>query len=289
MNSRNLKAQEFEAHPLTSFNTSFISQFDISPLEDFWFKGADDTNVHGFLMKPPAFDPAKKYPVVLCIHGGPQGMFSDRFLTGGFIHTMLTAPGYVAVFINPRGSQGFGELFMNQVSRDYGNRSYIDLMKGMDYVIATYPFIDKDKQAAIGASFGGYMVDWIMGHTDRFKCLVSHAGLFNLTSFYGTTEEVWFPAWDMGNTPWDESELYDKWSPCKFVKNFKTPTLVTQGEIDFRVNLSESLQLFTALQRQKIPSRLVVFPDEGHVISKHQNIVRWWKEIQRWFKLHLSN
>jgi dipeptidyl aminopeptidase/acylaminoacyl peptidase len=175
------------------------------------------------------------------------------------------------------------------VSKNYGGRCFVDLMKGLDYAIEHYDFIDKTRQAAVGGSFGGYSVNWIMGHTNRFKCIVSHAGLYNLISFYGATEELWYPAWDMGETPWDEPEVYKKWSPHLHAKNFKTPTLVTHGELDYRVPFAESLQLFTALQRQGIPSRLVVFPDDGHVISIPQNNVRWWKEIQRWLKTYLKN
>ena len=216
-------------------------------------------------------------------------MWADRFMTTWFTFQLICSPGYVGVFIDPRGSSGYGSTFREQVSKDYGGRCFVDLMKGLDYAIEHYDFIDKTRQAAVGGSFGGYSVNWIMGHTNRFKCLVSHAGLYNLTSFYGATEELWYPAWDMGETPWDEPDIYKKWSPHLHAKKFKTPTLVTHGEEDYRVPFAESLQLFTALQRQGIPSRLVVFPDDGHVISIPQNNVRWWKEIHRWLKMYLKN
>jgi dipeptidyl aminopeptidase/acylaminoacyl peptidase len=277
-----------EAKQLTSMNETILTELDLPKLDEFWFAGANNTKVHGFLQLPPGFDPTKKYPVILTIHGGPQGMWADRFMTTWFTFQLICSPGYVGVFINPRGSSGYGSKFREEVSRDYGGKCYTDLMKGIDYVIANYDFVDEDKQAAIGGSFGGYSVNWIMGHTDRFDCIVSHAGLFNLISFYGATEELWYPAWDMGSTPWDEPGLYNKWSPHNYVKNFKTPTLVTHGELDYRVPFAESLQLFTALQKKEIPSRLLVFHDEDHVIEGLQNNIRWWKEIHRWFELYLK-
>ncbi len=283
-----MSAKGGDARQLTFVNKTLTAELDLSKLEDFWFEGAEGTKVHGFIQRPPDFDPDKKYPVILTIHGGPQGMWADRFMTTWFNFQLVSARGYVGVFINPRGSEGYGSRFREQVSRDYGGRVYEDLMRGLDYAIENYDFIDAEKQAAIGGSFGGYSVNWIMGQTDRFDCIVSHAGLYNLISFYGATEELWFPAWDMGETPWDEPELYEKWSPHNYARNFSTPTLVTHGDLDFRVPFAESLQLFTALQRQGIPSRLVVFHDEGHVISGLQNNVRWWIEMQRWFGRYLK-
>lgn len=277
-----------EATQLTFTNAELLKELDLPRLEEFWFEGADRTRVHGFIQKPPGFDPGKKYPVVLTIHGGPQNMWADRFMTTWFTFQLVCSPGYVGVFIDPRGSTGYGSSFREQISRDYGGRCFQDLMKGLDYVIDHFDFVDKNRQAAIGGSFGGYMVNWIMGHTRRFQCIVSHASLYNLISFYGATEELWFPEWDMGKSPWEEHELYAKWSPYVNAKNFKTPTLITHGELDFRVPFAESLQLFTALQRQGIPSRLVVFPDEGHVISGPQNNVRWWKEIHLWLEDYLK-
>lgn len=273
---------------LTHTNDAFLAKLDLPQLEEFWFTGAEKSMVHGYILRPPGFDPKQKYPAVLTIHGGPQNMWADRFMTAWFTFQLISSPGYVGVFINPRGSSGYGSQFREEVSKDYGGRCYEDLMSGMNYVLENYKFVDPERLAAIGGSFGGYSVNWIMGHTNRFKCIVSHAGLYNLVSFYGATEELWYPAWDMGETPWDESQIYKAWSPHHHAKFFKTPTLVTHGQMDFRVPFAESLQLFTALQRQQIPSRLVVFPDEGHVISIPQNNVRWWKEIHRWFKHFLE-
>jgi dipeptidyl aminopeptidase/acylaminoacyl peptidase len=277
-----LSLPSLESSQLTSFNADFLAEVELTELDEFWFAGADGDSVHGFLQKPPQFDPNQKYPLVLTIHGGPQGMWADRFMTTWFTFPLISSPGYVGLFLNPRGSSGYGLEFRQQISRDYGGRCYEDLIKGLDHALEKYDFIDSTRLAAIGGSFGGYAVNWILGQTDRFDCAVSHAGLYNLTSFYGATEELWFPAWDMGKTPWDEPELYDRWSPHRFAGNFRTPTLVTHCELDFRVPFAESLQLFTALQVQGVPSRLVVFPDDGHVISLPQNNLRWWREIHRW-------
>ncbi len=283
-----ISLKEGTTYQLTSLNAAFLKELELPKLEEFWFAGAENTKVHGFIQKPPGFETGKKYPIVLTIHGGPQNMWADRFMATWFTFQLVCSPGYVGVFINPRGSTGYGSTFREQVSRDYGGRCYQDLMKGMDYVLENYDFVDSSKQAAIGGSFGGYSVNWIMGHSNRFKCIVSHASLYNLVNFYGATEELWFPEWDMGKSPWDEPELYAKWSPHVHAKKFKTPTLVTHGELDYRVPLAESFQLFTALQRQGIPSRLVVFPDEGHVISVPQNNVRWWREIYLWLEKYLK-
>lgn len=277
-----------EVTQMTFANAELLKELDLPRLEEFWFEGADRTRVHGFIQKPPGFEPGKKYPVVLTIHGGPQSMWADRFMTTWFTFQLVCSPGYVGVFIDPRGSTGYGSAFREQISCDYGGHCFQDLIKGLDYVLEHYDYVDKNRQTAIGGSFGGYMVNWIMGHTDRFRCIVSHASLYNLISFYGATEELWFPEWDMGKSPWEEPDLYEKWSPHVNTKNFKTPTLITHGELDFRVPFAESLQLFTALQKQGIPSRLVVFPDEGHVISKPQNNVRWWKEIHLWLEDYLK-
>jgi dipeptidyl aminopeptidase/acylaminoacyl peptidase len=283
-----VSVKEEKTAQLTSLNAAFLKELDLPKLEEFWFTGAEDTRVQGFIQKPPGYETGKKYPVVLTIHGGPQNMWADRFMTTWFTFQLVCAPGYVGVFINPRGSSGYGSTFREQVSRDYGGRCYKDLMNGMDYVLKNYDYADATRLAAIGGSFGGYSVNWIMAHTDRFKCIVSHASLYNLVSFYGATEELWFPEWDMGKSPWDEPELYAKWSPHVRAEKLKTPTLVIHGELDYRVPLAESYQLFTALQRQGIPSRLVVFPDEGHVISVPQNNVRWWREIHLWLEKYLK-
>jgi dipeptidyl aminopeptidase/acylaminoacyl peptidase len=201
---------------------------------------------------------------------------------------MFASPGYVVAMVNPHGSTGYGQAFTNEISGDWGGACFTDVMKGVDY-LKTLPYVDTARIAAAGGSFGGYMVDWIEGHTDGvFRCLVSHEGVYNLESMYGSTEELWFPEWELKGTPWTNPELYAKWSPNKFAASFKTPCLVVQGELDFRVPVEEGLQLFTALQRRGVPSELLYFPDEGHFVAKPLNAEFWWKTLDDWFAKYLK-
>jgi dipeptidyl aminopeptidase/acylaminoacyl peptidase len=199
---------------------------------------------------------------------------------------MFASRGAVVVMINPRGSTGYGQKFTDEISRDWGGKAYEDLMMGLDYVLKTYTFVDSTRMAAAGASYGGYMMNWILGHTNRFKCIVSHDGMFNPFSAYGTTEELWFNEWEFGGTPYDHPELYAQWSPMAFVKNFKTPTLVIHGQLDYRLDVSEGFQLFTALQRQGVESKMLYFPDEGHFVLKPQNSELWYTTVLDWIGEH---
>jgi dipeptidyl aminopeptidase/acylaminoacyl peptidase len=199
---------------------------------------------------------------------------------------MFAAPGYVVVAPNPRGSTGYGQKFTDEISGDWGGKAYIDLMNSYDYVINNYSFVDKKNTFAAGASYGGYMINWIEGHTDRFNALVSHDGTYNLESMYGTTEELWFPEWEFKGKPWENRELYRKWSPHMFVQNFKTPMLVVQGANDFRVPEGQSFELFTSLQKMNVESELLYFPDETHWVTKPQNAHLWWSTIFNWFNKH---
>jgi dipeptidyl aminopeptidase/acylaminoacyl peptidase len=194
----------------------------------------------------------------------------------------------VVVMVNPHGSTGYGQKFTDEISGDWGGEVFDDLMRGVDTVVARYSFIDRDKLAAAGASYGGYMINWIEGHPNPFKCLVSHDGDFNTISSYGTTEELWFPEWEFRGTPWTNPELYAKWSPSNFVKNFKTPLLLIHGQKDFRVDVSEGFQMFTALQRMKVPSKFLYFPDEGHWVLKPQNSELWYKTVLDWISQWLE-
>ncbi len=266
---------------LTFTNNDILDKLEMNNLENFWFPSFDRKIVHGFILKPPFFDPAKKYPVIMLIHGGPQGAWMDEFHYR-WNAQMFASRGYVVVMINFRGSKGYGQDFCSLVSRNWGGGPYRDIMAGLDYVLKKYPFLDSQKLAAAGASFGGYMINWIAGHFTQFKCLVSHDGIFNPASFYGATEELWFPEWEFGGTPYENSKLYEKWSPLHYAKNFSTPTLVIQGEQDFRVPPEQGLQMFTALQRQNVPSKLLYFPDEGHFVTKPQNARLWWKTVLDW-------
>ena len=267
--------------PVTHLNDALLSQIDMQPLEPFTFKGANNEDVQGFLVKPPGFDAQKKYPLKFLIHGGPQGAWGDDW-TYRWNAELFAANGYVVVMINFHGSTGYGQKFTDSSSGDWGGKPYVDLMKGLDYVEKTYPFIDKNREAALGASYGGYMANWLLGHTDRFKCIVSHDGTFNTESAYGSTEELWFPEWEFKGPPWKNRELYRKWSPQLFADKFKTPTLVVHGQLDYRIDVSEGFQLFTTLQRLNIPSKMLYFPDEGHWVLKPQNSRLWYKTVNDW-------
>jgi dipeptidyl aminopeptidase/acylaminoacyl peptidase len=283
--------------PVTHVNDELLARIDMQPLEAFWFRGAESKsqslepdlsseaamhqNVQGFMIKPPGFDPAKKYPLKFLIHGGPQGAWGNEW-SYRWNAQLFATNGYVVVMINFHGSTGYGQKFTDSISGDWGGKPYVDLMKGLDYVEKTYPFIDKNREAALGASYGGYMANWILGHTNRFKCLVSHDGIFNTESAYGTTEEIWFPEWEFKGPPWKQREPYRKFSPHLFADKFKTPTLVVHGQLDYRLDVSEGFQLFTTLQRLKIPSKMLYFPDEGHWVLKPQNSQLWYKTVNDW-------
>ncbi|PYL83977.1 MAG: S9 family peptidase [Verrucomicrobia bacterium] len=266
---------------VTGMNHALLSQIDMQPVESFTFKGANNEEVQGFMVKPPGFDPNKKYALKFLIHGGPQGAWGNEW-TYRWNAELFVANGYVVVMINFHGSTGYGQKFTDSISGDWGGKPYVDLMKGLDYVEKTYPFIDKNREAALGASYGGYMANWLLGHTDRFKCIVSHDGIFNTESGYGTTEELWFPEWEFKGPPWKQRELYRKFSPDLFADKFKTPALVIHGQNDYRLDVSEGFQLFTTLQRLKVPSKMLYFPDEGHWVLKPQNSRLWYKTVNDW-------
>lgn len=269
---------------LTHENDALVARLDLRPAEDFWFRGAAGDSVHGFVVRPPGFAPGKKYPVLFLIHGGPQGAWLDSW-SGRWNYQMFAAPGYGLVFINPRGSTGYGQKFTDQITKDWSGKVYVDLMTGLTVALRRNPWMDSTKMAAAGGSYGGYMVNWIAGHSRRFKALASHAGVFNLEAMYGATEELWFTDWEFGGPWWNPKamrEQYRRNSPHLYAGSFRTPMLVLHGELDYRVPYTEGLSLFTAYQRQGLPSRLVVFPDEGHWIGKPQNQRLWWKEMQGW-------
>ena len=219
----------------------------MSPLESFWFAGAHGDKVQGFLVKPPNFDATKKYPVKFLIHGGPQGAWGDDWCYR-WNPELFAANGYVVIMINFHGSTGYGQKFIDAINGDWGGAPFEDLMKGLDYAEKTYPFIDKDRECALGASYGGYMANWVLGHTDRFKCIVSHDGMFNTDSAWGTTEELWFNDWEFKGTPYTNRRCTRSGLRATAAKNFKTPTLVVHGQLDYRLDVSEGFQLFTTLQ-----------------------------------------
>jgi dipeptidyl aminopeptidase/acylaminoacyl peptidase len=271
-----------ELSAVTHMNDELMSQIDMQPLESFTFKGANDDDVQGFVIKPPGFDPSKKYPLKFLIHGGPQGAWGNEWTYRWNAELFAATGNYVVVMINFHGSTGYGQKFIDSISGDWGGKPYVDLIKGLDYAEKKYPFIDNNREAALGASYGGYMANWLLGHTNRFKCIVSHDGMFNTESAYGTTEELWFPEWEFKGPPWKNRELYRKFSPHLFAGKFKTPTLVIHGQNDYRLDVSEGFQLFTTLQRLGIPSKMLYFPDEGHWVLKPQNSRLWYKTVNDW-------
>jgi dipeptidyl aminopeptidase/acylaminoacyl peptidase len=274
--------------PLTRHNAALMSELDLPRAEAFSFEGAGGDRVAGWVVKPPGFDPSKKYPVVFLIHGGPQGAWHDEW-HNRWNYGLFAAPGYCVVAVNPRGSTGYGQEFTDQISKDWAGRVYTDLMNGLDHALKTYPFLDGKRMAAAGGSYGGYMVNWIAGHSDRFAALISHAGVYDLASMYGTTEELWFAEWEFGGPPWyaAHAPLYRDQTPSGSAGQFRTPTLVIHGALDFRVPDAQGLGMFTALQRQGVSSRYLFFPDEGHWILKPANRLVWWREVHGWLEKYL--
>ncbi len=275
-------ARKAEPVAVTHVNNAVLSEIAMQPLEPFTFKGAKDEDVQGFLLKPPGFDESKKYPLKFLIHGGPQGAWGNSWSYRWNAELFAATGSYVVVMINFHGSTGYGQAFTDSISGDWGGAPYEDLMKGLDYAEKTYPFIAKNREAALGASYGGYMANWVLGHTDRFQCIVSHDGVFNTEAAYGTTEELWFVEWEFKGPPWKNRELYRKFSPHLFAENFKTPTLVIHGQLDYRLDVAEGFQLFTTLQRLGVPSKMLYFPDEGHWVNKPQNSQLWYKTVNDW-------
>ncbi len=277
----------YQEDQITHLNDSLLAQLDLPKMESFWFPASDGTKVQGFLIRPPNFDPNKKYPVKFLIHGGPQGAWGDSW-SYRWNPELFAANGYVVIMINPGGSTGYGQAFIDRVNGDWGGKPFTDLMTGLDYAEQHYPFIDKNRECALGASYGGYMANWILGHTNRFKCIVSHDGMFNAESAFGSTEEDWFNTWEFKGHPWDyygkpdDQNPFRKWSPSLSAKNFKTPTLVVHSQLDYRLDVSEGFQLFDTLQLLHIPSKMLYFPDEGHWVLKPQNSQLWYKTVNDW-------
>ena len=253
----------------------------MQPVESFFFKGSQKADVEGFIVRPPNFDANHKYRVKFLIHGGPQGAWGDSW-SYRWNPELFAANGYVIVMINPRGSTGYGQKFIDDVNGDWGGRAFQDLMLGLDYAERKYPFIDKDHECALGASYGGYMAYWVEGHTNRFKCIVAHDGMFDSIAAYGATEELWFAEWEFKGTPWTNRSTYLKWDPELSSAKFKTPLLVVHGQLDYRLDVSQGFEAFTTLQRLKVPSKMLYFPDEGHWVLKPQNSELWYKTVNDW-------
>jgi dipeptidyl aminopeptidase/acylaminoacyl peptidase len=265
---------------VTRVNDAFLAGFALRAGESVGYTGAAGKSVQAWVVRPPGFDPARKYPLLVLVHGGPQGAWPDGW-TFRWNAQVFASAGYVVFMPNPRGSTGWGTALTDDINRDWGGKAFEDVMKGTDFA-ESLPYVEKGRSAAAGASYGGYMINWIAGQTDRFKALVSHDGVFDLVAMYGATEELWFPEWEFGGPYWSNPEGYARYNPRDFVKRFKTPTLVVHGEKDYRVPLEQGLAMFTALRRQDVPARLLVFPDENHWVLKPANSVRWYGEVVGW-------
>ena len=273
---------------LTDENRSWRKDVAVSAPESLSAAGAGGARVQYWLVKPPMFDPAKKYPVVFLIHGGPQGAWEDGW-SARWNPSLWAAQGWVVVAPNPRGSTGFGQKFVDEISGDWGGKVMTDLDAVFDAVVKL-PFVDASRQGIAGASYGGYAVDWILGHTNRFKAAVTHDGVFNLDSMSLATEELWFSDWEFGGKPWSEAarKQFAKWSPHLYGQNIRTPTLVVTNELDFRVPVDQGLQMFTVLRGNGVPAEALVFPDEGHWVLKPLNSKRWHESVFGWMKKWLE-
>ncbi len=275
---------------LTTTNNALIAAFNLKPAEEITWTGANGAKIAGWIVKPWNFNPRRRYPLVVLIHGGPQGAWNDNW---GYRWNpqIYAGDGYVAFMPNPRGSTGYGQQFVAEISGDWGGRVFTDLSNGVAQV-AALPYIDKNRIGAAGASYGGYMIDWIEGHNNdprfQYKVLVSHDGVYNLTAMYGATEELWFPEWEFKGTPWTNPAMYERWSPHNFVRNFHTPILIITNGLDYRVPEGEGLQMFTAVQRMGVESKLIDFPDEGHWVLKPGNSAFWHNNVLEWLDRHLK-
>jgi dipeptidyl aminopeptidase/acylaminoacyl peptidase len=276
--------EKFDPRKVSGFNDALFAGLDFTEPETVWYDGAGGTRVQMWIVKPPTFDVTRKYPLVFWVHGGPQSAFLDNW-SYRWNAQLWAAQGYVLALPNPRGSTGFGQQFVDEISHDWGGKVVEDLMKGLARV-EQEPYVDTNRLAAAGASFGGYMMNWFQGHTDAFRCLVTHCGVYNFWNMYGSTEEIWFDEWDHG-IPWETPD-FDRFSPHRFAANFKTPTLVIHNALDFRVPVNEGMSLFTTLQRKGIPSKFLYFPDEGHWVLKPQNSALWHKTVFDWLAVYLK-
>jgi dipeptidyl aminopeptidase/acylaminoacyl peptidase len=271
-----------DVRAITAINAKKVAAARMGEPEQFTFKGWNDEIVYGYIVRPVDFDPSKKYPVAFLIHGGPQGSFGNDFHYRWNPQAYAGA-GYAVVMVDFHGSSGYGQKFMDSIRGDWGGKPLEDLQKGLTAALEKYPWMDGERVGALGASYGGYMINWIAGNwPGRFKCLVSHDGNLDERFAYYDTEELWFPEWDHQGTPWDNPEGYEKQNPANFVGNWKTPMLVIHGGKDFRVAETNGMGTFTALQRRGIPSKFLYFPDENHWVLKPHNSIQWHETVIGW-------
>jgi dipeptidyl aminopeptidase/acylaminoacyl peptidase len=282
-----ISAANGAVRPLTQFNRTRVEKLDLAPVEHFWFTSSKGRPIHNLLVRPPGFDPAKKYPLFVVIHGGPHTMWRDHFFLRWNYH-MLAAPGHVILLTNYSGSTGFGEEFARFIQGDPLKTAGDETNEAADEAIKRYSFIDASRQCAGGASYGGHLANWLQASTTRYRCLVSHAGLVNLESQWGTSDTIYGREINNGGPPWEQGPVWREQNPIRYTAKFRTPTLVTIGEQDFRVPLNNSLEYWSALQRMRVPSRLVVFPDENHWVLKAENSKLFYTELQHWLGEYLG-
>jgi dipeptidyl aminopeptidase/acylaminoacyl peptidase len=274
-------------HPLTSFNAEQVAKVDWQPLRHFWFTSKAGKRIHNLIALPPNFDEQKKYPLFVVMHGGPHSMWRDNWgLRWNYF--MLTRPGYVVLLTNYSGSTGFGEAFAQSIQGDPFKGPANEINEAADEAIRLYPFVDGSRQAAAGASYGGHMANWMQATTTRYKALISHAGLINLESQWGTSDTIYSREVNNGGPVWEQGPVWREQNPIRLAKNFRTPILLSVGENDFRVPLNQTLENWSVLQRQRVPSRLIVWPDENHWILKGENSRYWYQEVYAWLKKYLD-
>jgi dipeptidyl aminopeptidase/acylaminoacyl peptidase len=271
---------------LTSVNAALLGARELGASEQFSFSGADGAKVHGYVVKPQGWTPGKKYPIAFIVHGGPQVSFANHW-SWRWNPQVYAGAGYGVVFIDFHGSPGYGQAFTDSISQDWGGKPLVDLQKGLDAALARYDWLDGTRACSLGASYGGFMQNWIAGNwPDRFKCIVNHAGIFDQRTMYYTTEELWFTEWENGGPYYANPQVHEKFNPADHVTKWKTPMLVIHGALDYRVPYSQGLATFTALQRQGVESRFVFFPDENHWILKPANSLLWHAEVIGWLDKH---
>jgi dipeptidyl aminopeptidase/acylaminoacyl peptidase len=273
---------------LTHFSTPQLQDVEMGDYEQFSFTGANGETVYGYVVKPAGFEEDKQYPVAFLIHGGPQGSFGNHFHYRWNPQT-YAGQGFAAVFIDFHGSTGYGQDFTDSISGDWGGKPLVDLQLGLQAALQKYEFLDGDKICALGASYGGFMINWIAGNwPERFDCLVNHDGVFDNRMMYFATEELWFPEWENGGPYYSNPEGYEKYNPVNHVDQWQTPMLVVHGQLDYRVPLTQGIGAFTALQRRGVPSKFLYFPDENHWVQKPHNSVQWHNEVNQWLHRYLD-
>ena len=278
-----------EKRRLTDMNADTLASVDMGAYEQFSFDGANGETVYGYAMKPAGYEEGETYPVAFIIHGGPQGSFSEGW-SYRWNPQIYAGAGYGVVFIDFHGSTGYGQAFTDSINGDWGGKPLVDLQKGLEAATDRYEWLDGDNVCALGASYGGFMINWIAGHwADRFNCLVNHDGLFDMRSFYYSTEELWFPEWDFSGAYFENPDLYERWNPVNHVEKWQTPMMVIQGMLDYRVPPEQGLATFTALQRRGVESQLLVFPDENHWVLTSKNSVQWHREVLGWLDRYIGS